>query len=319
MSKKNFKNTMTRGLGLLALLVVLFFLMSKIDLAADIFEAVFTPRQFDFAALAATDSLRNEYYNLVAGFWEHSSDSLNDRIEIKDNGIIWRYTERIFTLPQGKIDSIARVSTGFLIPMRFGENNLALSDFRIFREVWFMPDTCFGRSDTYVVARTTFSNDSLFFDGAAYTRYEGELRDFFPAGSIGILQPSIETMTMRSCGKINHVAHWLRRNIAESFHEREIPYDMLKFEQEQLLRRYYIPLCLSRIEVAMEPGEEFDVDLRIIISPDGSVDSCIVRSRRFISAASRLPIVNEVKEWRFPADGQNSDTLQFIGRVIKKQ
>jgi hypothetical protein len=307
-----------RGLMLLAVLVALCMVLSKIDVLIGYAEGVFSAKSLSLSAsgdVAATDSLQNEYYNLIAGFWEHSSDNLYDRMELKDNGIIWQYTERTFAFPNNLSKKITRVWTGFLSPTRFGDNNYASSNLRVIRETWFMPDTCYGRNFYDIVANTYFSNDTLFFDSVPYTRYTGELSQFFPNGALSL----VDDIRVRSCNRANPLADWLRENIAYSFDGREIPFDALKFEQEQLLKRYYIPYCLSRIKDVMFFEQTYDLDLKIIISPNGSVEDCVVKGKDFITAASKKPIANEVSSWRFPSDGQNSDTVSFKGTFVKKQ
>ena len=316
--KSSSKETTVRGLILLAVLVILVLFLSKIDILTKYAESIFSADSFsssDSTAMTATDSLRNEYYKLVMGFWEHSSNNLYDRIELKDNGIIWQYTEKTFEFPYNSSKKISRVSTSFLSPMRFGMNNYAMSNLRVIRETWFMPDTCYGKNFYDIVAITGFSNDTLFFDNVPYTRYTGELKDFFPAGAVNL----VDDIRVRSCNKVNPLPDWLRENIAYSFDDREIPFDALKFEREQLLKKYYIPYCLSRVEGALMFEQTYDLDLKIIVSPNGSVDTCFVKGKEFVSKASKTPIINEVKKWKFPGDGQNSDTLNFKGKFVKKQ
>lgn len=316
MSKNSSNKTMIRGIMLLAILIVLFIFTSKISILTNYAEMVFSDVD---VSTTATDSLKQDYYNLIAGFWEHSSNNLNDRIEILDNGIIWQFTESEYSFPYNTTGSISRVSHSFLSPMRFGENNYASSNLRIIREVWFMPDTCHGNSFYDIVANTFYRNDTLFFDSIPYTRYQGELKDFFPEGALNLLGLNIEAINIPPCKKQNVLADWLRENIVYSFDGREIPFDALKFEQEQLLKNFYIPYNLSRAEGGMLFEKTYDINLRIIISPDGSVSDVLVKGKDFISQASQLPIITEVKKWRFPADGENSDTLKFVGKFVKKQ
>jgi len=318
MSKKSPGETTMRGLMLLAILVALCMVLSKIDVLIGYAEQVFSAKSLSYSTTddaATTDSLRHEYYNLIAGFWEHSSNNLYGRMELKDNGIIWQYTEKTFAFPDNSSKKITRAWTGFLSPSRFGENNYASSNLRVIRETWFMPDTCYGRNFYDIVANTDFSNDTLFFDSVPYTRYTGELADFFPAGALAL----VDDIKVRPCNKINPLADWLRQNLAYSFDGREIPFDALKFEQEQLLKKYYIPYCLSRIQDVMFFEQTYDLDLKIIISPNGSVENCVVKGKDFITAASKKPIANEIKLWKFPSDGQNSDTISFKGTFVKKQ
>jgi hypothetical protein len=327
MNRKSSKETTLRGLVLLGVLIVLVIFLSKIDILTKYAETIFSVNSFsssDSGATTATDSLRVEYYNLVAGFWEHSSADLYDRIELKDNGIIWQYTEKTFAFPYNVSKKITRVLTSFLSPMRFGAGNYAMSNLRIIRETWIgynnPPDTCYGKNFYDIVANTSFSSDALghdtlFFDGVAYTRYKGELKDFFPDGVILL----VDDIRLRSCSKLNPLQDWLRENLSYSFNDREIPFDALKFEQEQLLKKYYIPYCLSKVEGAMMFEHTYDLDLKIIISPNGSVEDCVVKGKDFISAPSKKPIADEVKRWKFPSDGQNSDTLAFKGKFTKKQ
>ena len=322
MAKKSSKEIFVRSFVLLVVFMALLVVMSKIDVLTDYAEMVFSEDAFlasSSEAMAATDSIRNDYYNLIAGFWEHSSDSLNDRIELLDNGIIWRYTENNFVFPYGVNREIARVSHAYLMPMRFDDDNFALSNLRVIREVWFMPDTCFGNSFYDIVAKTSFRNDTLFFDNVPYTRFNGELKDFFPAGSLDLLGVNIDALRITSCRSKNVLADWLRSNVMFSFHGREIPFDALRFEQEQLLKNFYVPYSLSRAEGAMVFGNTYNLELRITISPNGRVENVVVRGRDFASRARRQPIIDEVKRWRFPTDGENSDTITFIGSFVKKQ
>ena len=317
--KKKSKNPMAQGIILLVAFIFVIFLTSKMYLITEALESMFTQREIDLPILRETDSLRVEYYKQIAGFWEHSSANLYDRIELKDNGVIWQYTERTFAFPYDETDKISRVSTSFLQPARFSQDNGAVSNLRIINEVWFMPDTCFGRNSYDVIANTSFSNDTLFFDGAAYTRYEGELKEFFPAGTLNLLKPSMETIKMKSCGKENPLADWLRDKLIYSFDGREIPYDMFNFEREQLLRKHYIPYCLSRIQNGIEPEKIINLDLTVVISPDGSVDTCFVKGKDFVSNASKAQVTQEVKKWKFPTVSEKHDTIKFVGKFLKKQ
>jgi len=320
MSRKS-SNSMVKGLVLLGVLIALVFLMNRIDIITNYAEMVFSEGSMsgDSASMTATDSLRQDYYNMIAGFWEHSSDNLSDRIELLDNGIIWRFTEKRFAFPYNRIGEIERVSHAFLSPMKFGNDNFASSNLRIIREVWFMPDTCFGNSFYDVVANTFYRNDTLFFDSIPYTRYQGELKDFFPTGALDLLGLNIEALKLPPCGKQNVLADWLRENIIYSFHNREIPFDALRFEQEQLFKNFYIPYNLSRVEGGMMFEKTYDIDLTIVILPNGAVNDVKIKGKNFVSKASQLPIINEVRKWHFPTDGENLDTLRFVGRFVKKQ
>jgi hypothetical protein len=141
------------------------------------------------------------------------------------------------------------------------------------------------------------------------------LSEFFPEGALAL----VDDIRITSCGKPNPLADWLRQHIAASFGGREIPADALKFEQEQLLKSYYIPHCLSRIPDILVYGRTYDLSLKIIVAPDGSVSSCSVKGKEFVSAASKKPLINEIKTWKFPTDGQKTDTLSFSGKFIKNQ
>lgn len=317
MAKKS-SDSIVKGFVLLGVLVALIFFMNRIDIITNYVEMVFSDAS-DSSSLTATDSLRQDYYNMIAGFWEHSSDKLSDRIELLDNGIIWRFSEKKFVFPYNRTEEISRVSHAYLAPMRFDENNFAMSNLRIIREVWFMPDTCFGNSFYDVVANTSYRNDTLFFDSIPYTRYKGELKDFFPVGSLDLLGMNVEAMMIVSCGKQNVLADWLRENIIYSFHDREIPIDALRFEQEQLFKNFYIPYNLTRAEGGMLFEKTYDIDLTITILPNGTVGDVKVKGTNFVSKASQAPIINEVKKWRFPTDGENSNTLRFVGSFVKKQ
>ncbi|MCL2845784.1 MAG: hypothetical protein FWE23_10125 [Chitinivibrionia bacterium] len=324
MGKNNSKNEIIRALTLLAALVVVFGMMSNMGKITETITIMLTPRQFDFEALEAANVQRQEYYDIVAGFWEHSSDTLFDRIELMDDGIIWQYTKKMFMMPNGQIDTLKRISTSFLYPVNFEEeNNSAMSDLRMIREVWITPDTCFGRRTFMDYASTAFSadDDILFFNGVPYTRFEGDIREFFPVGALNLLRPNPITFAMPSCNMSAPLRNWLSRRIVNSFEGRQIPAAEISAERRNLLENYFIPLSLSRMESRFKAGQELNINLRIIVAPDGGVDTVFVRGQGFGSQASRLPITNEIMGWRFPvaSDGQQSaDTLRFIGTFIKR-
>jgi len=315
---------MVKGLGLLAVFVVMLVLMNNMQMLTVVVEQMLTPRQFDFAALEATNELRKEYYGVIAGFWEHSSDTLFDRIEMMDDGIIWQYTEYMFMTPRGEIDTLKRISTSFLHPVSFGnDNSRALSDFRMIREIWIRPDTCFGRRTFIDFASSDFlqEDDVFIFNNVAYTRFDGDIKEFFPVGALALLRPNPITFAMLSCNTETPVRDWIRRRIIQSFENRQINAADIRAERQNLLENFFIPLCLTRIEARFEAGQEWSLDLRVVVAPDGSVDTVLVRGRGFASQASRLPIINEAKLWKFPTtDGQTTaDTLHFVGTLTQQK
>lgn len=318
MSAKTPRETLTRGLMLLAILIALCFVVSKLDALIESAQSAFSTKSQSLSAKNAqdaSDSAQSAYYKIIAGFWEHSSAKLYDRIEIKDNGIIWQYTEKTFDFPYDISKKITRVWTAFIVPTRFGENTSATSNMRVIRETYFMPDTCYGRNFYDIVANTRVSNDTLFFDNVPYTRYTGELSGFFPEGALSL----VDDIRVVSCNRQNPLSDWLKEHLSAGFAGREIPYDAFKFERSQLLKNYYIPYCLARIKDAMIFERAYDLDLKVIVSPDGAVEKVVVSGKDFVSPASKKPIEREVETWKFPADGQNRDTVSFKGTFIKKQ
>jgi len=328
MIKKAYKsknNGMIKGLGLLGVFIVLLVLMSNMQTLTELTVQMLTPRQFDFAALEATNELRKEYYGVIAGFWEHSSDTLFDRIELMDDGIIWQYTKHKFTAPSGQIDTLKRISTSFLHPVNFGaeNSNFALSDLRMIREIWISPDTCFGRRTFMDFASSDFSqeDDIFIFNDVAYTRFDGNIREFFPEGALALLRPNPITFAMPSCNTEMPVLDWIRLRIIRSFEGRQINAAQVRAERENLFENFFIPFCLSKIDKRFDIGQELNLDLRVVVAPDGSVDTALVRGRSFASQASRLSIINEVKRWKFPANDEqtSADTLRFVGTLITRR
>ena len=299
---------------LLGVLIILVFSLGKIDVLTRYADSIFAPRVYEDTN-DGLEEQRQQYYDMIAGFWVHESDFLYDKIELKDNGIIWQHSKMTFLFPYNVYGNIERVSTSYLMPVKIDNDRSAVSNQRVIRETWIKENICYGRNFYDLLTNTDYRNDTLFVEGISYIRYEGEIENFFEEGVLDL----VDDIKLRRCTFGFPLQDWLRENISNSFDARDIPFDALKFEQEELVKKFYVPYCLGRTESAMTVGKSYNVELEIVISPDGTVSSCKVRSSDLLSTVSRRPVVNEVMRWRFPTDGEHGNVIKYKGSFIKKQ
>jgi hypothetical protein len=136
----------------------------------------------------------------LAGFWsaelrgqsEAGSFDGWDRIELKDNGIVWRVTHYTLRLPGGDSVYYQRTYDAYLRP--FGwvkeKDSVLACDVRILRQATIAgPDTCFGPGPLDVVWDVGMRSPAPAFAAAVeYQSYSGDIKKFFPADAIAMLQ-----------------------------------------------------------------------------------------------------------------------------------
>jgi hypothetical protein len=130
---------------------------------------------------------------LIAGFWvsDKPSDSINpaifDRIEIKENGIVWRVIT--YKWPQDSIDTavFTHAYTSYLRAFASNKDNASLLtlDNKILQQVFAGYDTCYANPtpDSTWILRTT--DKGIESGGKVFTAFDtSDLSKFFPNGAV---------------------------------------------------------------------------------------------------------------------------------------
>lgn len=133
---------------------------------------------------------------LLAGFWvcDKPADSINpaifDRIEIKENGIVWRVIT--YKYPQDSIDTavFTHAYTSYLRAFASNKDNASLLtlDNKILQQVFAGYDTCYANpapDSTWIMRLTEKGIES---SGKLYTAYDTTyLSTFFPKGAVNMV------------------------------------------------------------------------------------------------------------------------------------
>ncbi len=169
---------------------------------------------------------RDSTIKRMAGFWEFRSEEGGDfrkvdRIELKENGYIWRVEEFFYTMPTGEAKSIVHATHAYLHPSskstgKLGGLNCVL---RTFNQLWIHgDDTCeiqkyigLNTSDALsdviadVVVKESYDrsvdvvfNDSTFeFEGERLNPFSSNaIASFFPEGLIELLYDRLRNITV---------------------------------------------------------------------------------------------------------------------------
>jgi|GEM_PF-2535124 len=191
----------TKAVVLTALLVVALFLYHRVTrygIPKDFFLAPDRAPADPSRLMQFTEEQKDSVKRLIAGFWAYDdgdADSgalrLSDRIELKDNGIIWRVTVRDLRLPSGRRSRIVSVSHAYIHPFgRMKDNErLLVCEARVMREAVIRDnDTCFGTDNVDDVWNIEGDGTSFRFEDRHYRAYRGDVRTFFPPAAIDVIE-----------------------------------------------------------------------------------------------------------------------------------
>lgn len=165
-----------------------------------------------------TNEERDSLMELASGFWVYRSDTnyiftVDDRLEITDNGYIWQVERIQFTLPSGDKKSMTHVFHGFFYPSSKAvpDSTFINSVIRFLPQMWiYEGDTCvitkyFGESrqhklednvlldyGDFVVGDYKDEALDVFLDGKSFTmnnrKYipygDKDIQKFFPQGLV---------------------------------------------------------------------------------------------------------------------------------------
>jgi hypothetical protein len=130
---------------------------------------------------------------LIAGFWvsDRVADSINpaifDRIEIKDNGIVWRVIT--YKFPQDSIDTavFTHAYTSYLRAFASNKDNPSLLtlDNKMLQQVFAGYDTCYANPTPDSTWIMQFTEKGIESGGKLYTAFDTtDLSRFFPQGAV---------------------------------------------------------------------------------------------------------------------------------------
>jgi hypothetical protein len=317
-----------KSIVLLIALVLAFYIYNKVSkegIAGRIVEMFGQPevnlaeiKQFD-------DSQKKQILHGAAGFWTYRSErggsdmpmGLDDRIELKDNGIVWRVRTETLFLPSGDSTIFVHISHAFLNP--FGraneEDGLALSEVHFIGLIWIHgADTCYvpthkkvANFDDQVWTRSAIGswlhrmdNGALELDGHKYSRYPDSARvRFFPGGAIDL----IDSINIRECPPGMTLSGLIREALVRDLETVTVA-QRTADDVQKLTERYYVDFCLKPLVISRTGGisrKKGRVDMAFDVNWDGTVKDVKISSAQLMFHETvRKELADEVARWRFP-------------------
>ncbi len=329
--RPNQKNSFIKGIVLLAALIIGFFFYLQSDELIAGLTGVLNEIEQPTEVAPFEEERKKEITESLAGFWTYDSErsndrsnlSVRDRIELIDNGIIWRVRTEDYYLPSGDTVSLTKVEQAFLHPGFFAEESTQTvsCDVRVLKKVFIHDgDTCYKpvysqqedgwKQDTvwYPLDERTWyvrrHGDSLVLDGRVYGSYgDNPLDQFFPEGALDL----VDDVAVERCPSTFTEKVFIRDQIAHSVGGLDGEQTGSKVSKE-ILDSYYVPFCMKPIidELWWTYGKsypQFEIELQI--SPEGAVEKAGLQGYDpALGRHLRESLIAEIRAWRFPSRGE---------------
>jgi hypothetical protein len=140
----------------------------------------------------------------LAGFWQYdrpakdTSPAISDRIEIKDNGIIWRVITYKYPTSGSDTSIFTKASTSYLRPFASNKDNPSFLtfDLHIIRQTFAGKDTCYSNLNPDTTWEITRTAGGLQTGNMIYTPFDtSDLKHFFPDGAVAM----VDAVTVDPC------------------------------------------------------------------------------------------------------------------------
>jgi hypothetical protein len=331
--KTSSKNSFSKALilGVILIIALLFYKrISEKGLPQNLFSMLeqesVDPKAYTLFAEEQKDSVNRA----IAGFWTFNttaSDSqilnISDRIELKDNGIIWRTREFGLAASADTIKTLL-VSYAYIRPFSFFKDNSKklVCEARIIREALITgSDTCFSPGNVDEVWILTAGKDIFELDGRKYVSYgNADLTLFFPEKALDIID-----MPFKSEKKATPKEQWEKagrsgKPITEStgifaLKECEMSLNELAIVRNSVMRyalgikaeskeavglvsSHFIPLCMDRL-MKSNSISNVEFNAEAVLLKNGTLDSVKIHMVKNESGNSKADeiVKAEVATW----------------------
>lgn len=134
---------------------------------------------------------------LLAGFWQYdkpavdtSTPGISDRIEIKENGIIWRVITYKYLTSANDTARFMHAMTAYLRPFASRKDNPShlTFDTHIIRQTFAGTDTCYGIGTVDTTWEIIRTQNSLLMNHVTYVPFDtSDLAHFFPQRAVAMV------------------------------------------------------------------------------------------------------------------------------------
>jgi hypothetical protein len=314
-----------KSIVLLVVLVLAFYIHNKVSkegVPSQLVE-MFGQPEVNLAEIEQfADSEKRAILREAAGFWTYRSArggrdmpmAVDDRIELKDNGIVWRVRTETLFLPSGDSTVFVQIAHAFLNPFG-GASGLTLSELHFIGLIWIHDaDTCYVPThkkladfDEQVWTRSVIGNwlhrmdDGAFeLDGKGYDRYPDSARAmFFPEGQIDL----IDSINIKECSPDVTRPALIREALVRDAEAVSVG-QRAADEVRRIAEDYYTEFCLRPLVISRTGGisrKKGKMELAFEIGWQGKVKNVRISSAQLMFHETvKKELADEVGRWRFP-------------------
>ncbi|MBN1578041.1 MAG: hypothetical protein JW913_15885 [Chitinispirillaceae bacterium] len=240
------------------------------------------------------------------GFWVNRTadpDALirkNDRLELRDNGIIWQVVHWLVLYPCGDTGSYYHIRHGYLNPYSVAADRRSIvCEVRTIRQIFiYGADTCFGRSQVDELWQTRKEDSLLVMNRKRYLPYHGELSDFFPEGMIDL----IDKPMLKDCEHNLDLAHIVRNRLAGCYQNNKATRTCDTVVIKEELSEYFKSAFVDEIFTAIPyfPKLPDSMSLPIKLKHDGTITLDLSKGARARADHFEARILDQIEAWPLP-------------------
>lgn len=261
-----------------------------------------------------------------AGFWQRFEEkklpekpySINDCIEIKDNGIFWQVVQYTLWLSESDSAKIMHVLTGYINPFKAdpSDSTTTLVDAFVRAQAFVVnQDTCYVGKETMDLQRQqnimemmseVFASkiradqNVLYIDDKKYAAYDTvkyPLADFFPLGTVEI----VDKFSVEKCLSGYSLSTIVKRESERYLSTTENP--ITENSVKDIIKNYYQPLIVNLIakgytSKVLEPMSG-KIILGFDVNGNGTVSGIKIINDKLSNRYFSKRLVGEIATWRF--------------------
>lgn len=253
----------------------------------------------------------------IMGYWvldyEKDGRIITDRIELLENGIMWRvYTESV-TLPSGKKNNLTLISQSYIRPLLefVDDPKHYFCEGTFVKKVAIIgDDTCFvsrSRNDIWVENMTIkrINKEKLLVDKREYRQYKNsDLTKFFPKDALSL----VDKLAMGRCAHLGE-AHTIIRNF--------ITGDITEstYNSKDVIEKYFVPLSLQTFlhkEILREKIGNYTLTVTLEFDDSDTIKDVSFKTNKRFANFTKNKIKSEIMRYSIKGNGKKSMSFDVV-------
>ncbi|MBN1761093.1 MAG: hypothetical protein JW863_22380 [Chitinispirillaceae bacterium] len=277
----------------------------------------------DFRSLQSMkEEQKTALQKAFGGFWVYRTTSEDapvqkeERLELRDNGIIWQVIRWQVVYPDADTAVYYHVRHGYLNPYSIAaDEKSVVCEVRTIRQVFIVDgDTCFGKSQVDELWQTRISDSLLIMNRRRYQVYTGELVDFFPEGMIDL----IDKLIINDCTHGFGLGQVVREHLQNCYQNNEWTRSCDTNYLQQALSGYFEKAVMEELfsSIPYFPSLPKEVALLLTLRSDGRVILAVTKAKRAQMDHFTQLLYSGVENWPFPrCDAREMPAFHYIVEI----